>query len=127
MIRRREVITLLSGAAAWPVAARAQQPAMPMIGYLSSRSPDDTAHVLGGFRQDLADGGFIERQNVTIEYRWALGRYDRLPALAEELARLPVGLIVSTGGEPAALAAKSATSTIPIVFRRALIRSKPAW
>jgi len=117
MMRRREVITLLGGAAAsWPVAARAQQPTMPVIGYLSSRSPDDTAHVLGGFRQGLGDGGFIERQNVTIEYRWALGRYDRLPALAAELARLPVGLIVSTGGEPAALAAKSATSTIPIVF-----------
>jgi len=115
-MKRRAFITLLGGAAAWPVAARAQQSPMPVIGYLSSRSPDDTAHLLGGFRQGLGDGGFVERQNVTIEYRWALGRYDRLPALATELARLPVGLIVSTGGEPAALAAKSTTSTIPIVF-----------
>src|SRR5262245_32338165 len=116
-IKRREFITLIGGAAAaWPLAAQAQQPAMPVIGYLSSRSPDDTAHLLGGFRDGLHDGGFVERQNVTIEYRWGLGRYDRLPALAAELARLPVGLIVSTGGEPAALAAKSATSTIPIVF-----------
>ena len=116
MIRRREFITLLGGAAAaWPLAARAQ-PAMPVVGYLSSRSPDDTAHLLNGFRQGLRDGGFVERQNVTIEYRWGLGRYDRLPALAAELARLPVGLIVSTGGEPAAIAAKSATSSIPIVF-----------
>jgi putative tryptophan/tyrosine transport system substrate-binding protein len=115
-VRRREFLSALGGAAAWPCATRAQQPAMPVIGYLSSRSPDDTAHLLTGFRQGLGYGGFVERQNVTIEYRWAFGRYDRLPALATELARLPVGLIVSTGGEPSALAAKSTTSTIPIVF-----------
>ena len=116
-MKRRQFITLLGGAAvAWPLAARAQQAAIPVVGYLSSRSPDDTAHLLAGFRQGFGDGGFIERQNVTIEYRWALGRYDRLPTMATELAHLPVGLIVSTGGEPAALAAKSATSTIPIVF-----------
>jgi putative tryptophan/tyrosine transport system substrate-binding protein len=116
-MRRREFITLLSGAAlAWPLGARAQQPAMPVIGYLSSRSPDDTTHLLAGFRQGLADGGFIEHRNVTIEYRWALGQYDHLPALATELTRLPVVVVVSTGGEPAALAAKAATSTIPIVF-----------
>ena len=116
-MRRRQFITLLGGAAvSWPLAARGQQPAMPVVGYLSSRSPDDTAHLLAGFRQGLGNGGFLERQNVTIEYRWALGRYDRLPALATELARLPVSLVVSTGGEPAALAAKSATSTITIVF-----------
>jgi putative ABC transport system substrate-binding protein len=115
-VKRRDFITLLGGAAVWPLAARAQQPVKPVVGYLSSRSPDDTAHLLDGFRQGLGAGGFIERQNVTIEYRWALGRYDRLPALATELARIPVGLIVSTGGEPSALAAKSATSTIPIVF-----------
>ena len=106
MNRRRAFITLLGGAAAWPLAARAQQAAIPVVGYLSSRSPDDTAHLLAGFRQGFGDGGFIERQNVTIEYRWALGRYDRLPTMATELAHLPVGLIVSTGGEPAALAAK---------------------
>jgi putative tryptophan/tyrosine transport system substrate-binding protein len=116
-VKRREFITLLGGAAvAWPLAAWAQQAAMPVIGYLSSRSPDDTTHLLAGFRQGLADGGFIEHQNVTIEYRWALGQYDHLPVLATELTRLPVVVVVSTGGEPAALAAKAATSTIPIVF-----------
>jgi len=113
---RRQFITLIGGAAAWPLAAGAQQAAMPVIGYLSSRSPDDTTHLLAGFRQGLADGGFIEHQNVTIEYRWALGQYDHLPVLATELTRLPVVVVVSTGGEPAALAAKAATSTIPIVF-----------
>jgi putative ABC transport system substrate-binding protein len=115
-MRRREVLSLLGGAAAWPFAAGAQHAAMPVIGYLSSRSPDDTTHLLAGFRQGLADGGFIEHQNVTIEYRWALGQYDHLPVLATELTRLPVVVVVSTGGEPAALAAKAATSTIPIVF-----------
>jgi putative tryptophan/tyrosine transport system substrate-binding protein len=115
-MKRREALTLLGGAAAWPFAAGAQQAAMPVIGYLSSRSPDDTTHLLAGFRQGLADGGFIEHQNVTIEYRWALGQYDHLPALATELTRLPLIVVVSTGGEPAALAAKAATSTIPIVF-----------
>jgi putative ABC transport system substrate-binding protein len=115
-LKRREFITLLGGAGAWPFAAGAQQAAMPVIGYLSSRSPDDTTHLLAGFRQGLADGGFIEHQNVTIEYRWALGQYDHLPVLATELTRLPVVVVVSTGGEPAALAAKAATSTIPIVF-----------
>ena len=115
-MRRRAFIALLGGAAAWLLGARAQQPAMPVIGYLSARSPEDTTHLLAGFRQGLADGGFIEHQNVTIEYRWALGQYDHLPALATELTRLPVVVVVSTGGEPAALAAKAATSTIPIVF-----------
>ena len=117
MRSRREFLMLLGGAAAaWPFATRAQQAAMPVVGYLSSRSPDDTTHLLAGFRQGLADGGFVEHQNVTIEYRWALGQYDQLPALATELTRLPVVVVISTGGEPAALAAKAATSTIPIVF-----------
>jgi putative ABC transport system substrate-binding protein len=115
-LQRREFVTLASAAVAWPFAARGQQPAMPVIGYLSARSPDDTAHLVAAFRRGLGEGGFVEGQNVTIEYRWALGQYDRLPAMAAELVRRPVAILATTGGEPAALAAKAATSTIPIVF-----------
>jgi ABC-type uncharacterized transport system substrate-binding protein len=89
---------------------------MPVIGYLSSRSPDDTRHLLAAFLRGLNEAGYVEGQNVTIEYRWALGQYDRLPAMAAELAGRPVAVLVATGGEPAALAAKAATSTVPIVF-----------
>jgi ABC-type uncharacterized transport system substrate-binding protein len=123
-IRRREFITLLGGAGAgWPLAARAQQP-MPVIGYLSSRSPDDTRHLLAGYRRGLGEAGYFEGQNVTIEYRWALGQYDRLPGLAAELVRWPFAVLTTTGGEPAALAAKAATSSIPIVF---LMGDPVAW
>jgi putative tryptophan/tyrosine transport system substrate-binding protein len=112
---RREFITLLGGAAAsWPLAARAQQPKRPVIGYLSSISSEP--EVLAGFRQGLADLGFIEGQNITVIYRYAAGQYERLPALVAELIAEQVGVIVTEPSSPAALAAKRATSTIPIVF-----------
>jgi putative ABC transport system substrate-binding protein len=115
MIRRREFITLLGGAAAWPLAARAQQP-MPVIGFLSSRSPAESEGVVAAFRKGLRETGFVEGQNLAIAFRWAEGQYDRLPALAAELVSLRLALLFAAGGPPSAFAAKAATSTIPIVF-----------
>src|SRR5499433_124578 len=115
-MRRREFITLLGGAAAWPVVARAQQRGLPVIGLLSSRSAATDTQSIAVFRQALNEGGFVEGQNVVIDYRWADGQYDRLPALATSLVRRQVDIIVTFGGEVSGLAAKAATATIPIVF-----------
>ena len=101
-MRRREFITLISSAAMWPLAARAQQAAMPMIGFLSSRSPGDSAGVVAAFRQGLGASGFVEGQNVVIAFRWAEGHYDRLPVLAAELVDLRVAALFAAGGSPSA-------------------------
>ena len=116
-IARRKFVAALCGTAfVLPFAARAQQPGTPVIGFLSTRSPQDSAHLLAAYKRGLAQNGYVEGTNVAIEYRWALGRYDRLPAMAADLVQRRVTVITSAGGEPSAFAAKAATSTIPIVY-----------
>jgi putative tryptophan/tyrosine transport system substrate-binding protein len=129
-LKRREFITLLGGAAAWPLAARAQQAAMPVIGFLHTQSPEGYVEPMRAFRQGLKDAGYIEGENLTIEYRWANSELDRLPTLATDLVRRRVAVIVTTGGASSAVAAKATTTTIPIVFssgddpvRRGLVAS----
>ena len=115
-MRRREFISLIGGAAAWPFVANAQQPAQPVVGFLSSQSPDTYSPFPAAFREGLKEQGFSDGENVTIEYRWAHGQLDRVPAMAAELVNLKADVIAATGGVAVALAVKAATTSIPIVF-----------
>jgi putative ABC transport system substrate-binding protein len=115
-MRRREFISVLGSAAAWPLAAGAQERGLQVVGFLGSRSPGESEHLVAGFYRGLSESGYVEGQNLLVAFRWADGKYDRLPSLAANLVALRVPVIVAAGGTPPAVAAKAATSTIPIVF-----------
>jgi putative ABC transport system substrate-binding protein len=115
-LKRRDFIALLGSAAAWPLAVRAQQAAMPVVGFMNVNSPETASHLVAAFRQGLRETGFVEGQNVAVEYRWAQGQYDRFPEFAAEFVRRQVAVIAASGGEPSPQIAKAATQTIPIVF-----------
>jgi putative tryptophan/tyrosine transport system substrate-binding protein len=124
-MRRREFIAGLGGTATWPLVGRAQQPALPVIGFVYEGSADISAHRVRAFRKGLGETGFVEGQNVTVEYHWLEGQYDRLPALMADLVRRRVAVIAVPSSTPSSIAAKAATATIPIVFGRFPVRSTP--
>ena len=126
-MKRREFMTLLGGAAAWPLAARAQQSAIPIVGFLSTNQSAATPHFTAAFREGLAEAGFIDGKNVAIEFRFAEQRLERVPALAMDLVRRQVAVIFTAGGDVPAMVAKGATSTIPIVFVTGFDPVKPAF
>src|ERR1700758_4211572 len=115
-MRRRDFIALIAGASGCPLGARAKQASIPVVGFMSGRAPEDSADLVAAFRQGLADSGFVDGQNVTIEFRWANGDYDRLPGLAAELVSRKIAVLVGVGGDVSAVAATKATKTIPVVF-----------
>ena len=115
-MRRRDFVKVVGFGALWPLVARAQQASMPVIGFLSSRSPDESKRVLAAFHQGLSEAGYVEGMNIAVEYRWAFGEYEKLPALAADLVRRNVVVIAALGGDVSARAPGEATSTIPIVF-----------